>query len=256
VRTEGNGKVALVVGGGTGIGYASAYRLAGRNVSVVLSGRRAPVLLQAQQRIVDAHNGAAVEIVAGDAGIEAESQTMVDAAVEYFGRIDILVGAAGVYEPIDFPDIDARSWRRTLTATLDAVTFPAIHAVREMKKTGGGRIVLVSSIAAVVSDPRVAHYNAAKAAVGAVVRSIVLDCTADGIQANAVAPGLVHTPMAEDYIESAAPGMMARVNPLGRPGEADEIGNVVEYLALDAPQFLTGSSVVVDGGTTAGVPLG
>jgi NAD(P)-dependent dehydrogenase (short-subunit alcohol dehydrogenase family) len=222
---------------------------------VVLSGRRTPVLLQAQQRLQEAHDGAAVEIVAGDAGIEEQSQAMVQATIDHFGGIDILVGAAGIYERIDFADLDARSWRRTLTATLDAVTFPAIHAVREMKKRGGGRIVFVSSIAALVSDPKVTHYNAAKAAVGAVVRSIVLDCTTAGIQANAVAPGLVRTPMAEDYIESAAPGVMAKVNPLGRPGEPDEIGNVVEYLALDAPQFLTGSTIVVDGGTTAGVPL-
>jgi NAD(P)-dependent dehydrogenase (short-subunit alcohol dehydrogenase family) len=250
VQNESTGKVALVVGGGTGMGYASAQRLAGRGVGLVLSGRREPVLVQAQQQIKDAHAGAGVEILAGDAGIEEQSQAMVQAAIEHFGRLDILVGAAGIYEAVDFPDLDANSWRRTITATLDAMAFPAIAAVREMKKTGGGRIVLISSIDTITSEPEVAHYNAAKAAVGALVRSIVVDCTKDGIQANAVAPGWVYTPMVASYIDEAEPGMMDRINPLGRAADADEIGNVIEYLALDAPQFLTGSTIFIDGGQT------
>lgn len=250
MRSESDGKVALVVGGGTGMGYASAQRLAGRGGRLVLSGRRESVLLEAQQRIKEAHPGAAVEILAGDAGIEEQSQAMVTAAIGHFGRLDILVGAAGIYEAVDFTDLDAESWRRTITATLDAMAFPAIAAVREMKKTGGGRIVLISSIDTITSEPEVAHYNAAKAAVGALVRSIVVDCTKDGIQANAVAPGWVYTPMVASYIDEAQPGMMDRINPLGRAADADEVGNVIEYLALDAPEFLTGSTIFVDGGQT------
>lgn len=250
MQSESDGKVALVIGGGTGMGYASAQRLAGRGVSLVLAGRRERVLVDAQQRIRDAHAGVPVEILAGDAGIEEHSQALVDVAIEHFGRLDILVGAAGIYEAVDFSDLDANSWRRTLTATLDAMAFPAIAAVREMKKTGGGRIVLISSIDTITSEPEVAHYNAAKAAVGALVRSIVVDCTKDGIQANAVAPGWVYTPMVASYIDEAEPGMMDRINPLGRAADADEIGNVIEYLVLDAPPFLTGSTIFVDGGQT------
>src|SRR5918911_93665 len=126
MQSESDGKVALVVGGGTGMGYASALRLAGRGVSLVLSGRREPVLVEAQQRIKDAHAGAAVEILAGDAGIEEQSQAIVKAAVQHFGGLDILVGAAGIYEAVDFPELDADSWRRTMTATLDAMAFPSI----------------------------------------------------------------------------------------------------------------------------------
>lgn len=175
---------------------------------------------------------------------------MVDAAVEHFGRLDILVGAAGIYEAVPLPDLDAESWRRTLSATLDAMAFPAIAAVREMKKVGGGRIVLISSIDTTTSEPEVAAYNAAKAAVGGLVRSIVVDCAKDGIQANAVAPGWVYTPMVASYIDEAEPGSMDRINPLGRAADADEVGNVVEYLSLDAPPFLTGSTIVIDGGQT------
>lgn len=250
MQSDSNGKVALVVGGGTGMGYASAHRLANRGVRLVLSGRRQSVLAEAQQRITDAHPDAEVEILAGDAGIEEQGQAMVNAAIKRFGRLDILVGAAGIYEAVPFTELDAGSWRRTLTATLDAMAFPAIAAAREMKKAGAGRIVLISSIDTITSEPEVAAYNAAKAAVGALVRSIVVDCTKDGIQANAVAPGWVYTPMVASYIDESEPGMMERINPLGRAAHADEVGNVIEYLALDAPEFLTGSTIFVDGGQT------
>src|SRR5262245_59881375 len=181
------------------MGYATAQRLAGRGVRLVLSGRRNEVLIDAQRQIKDAHPGAAVEILAGDAGIEEQSQAMVRAAIEHYGRLDILAGAAGIYEPVLFPDLDADSWRRTITATLDAMLFPAVAAVREMKKAGGGRIVLISSIDTITSEPELTAYNAAKAAVGALVRSIVVDCTKDGLQANAVAPGCGDTPMPASY---------------------------------------------------------
>jgi NAD(P)-dependent dehydrogenase (short-subunit alcohol dehydrogenase family) len=205
---------------------------------------------EAQHQIKDAHASAAVEILAGDAGIEEQSQAMVKAAIDHYGRLDILVGAAGIYEPVAFADLDADSWRRTITATLDAMAFPAIAAVREMKQSGGGRVVLISSIDTITSEPEVTAYNAAKAAVGAIVRSIVVDCTKDGIQANAVAPGWVYTPMTASYIDEAEPGTLDRINPLGRAADADEVGNVIEYLALDAPASLTGSTIFVDGGQT------
>jgi NAD(P)-dependent dehydrogenase (short-subunit alcohol dehydrogenase family) len=248
--SESDVKVALVIGGGTGMGFAAAERLARRGVKLVLSSRRKPALIEAQQRLKKAHVGAPVEILAGDAGIEAESQAIVKAATDRFGQLDILVGAAGIFESVEFPDLDAESWRRTLTATLDAMAFPAIAAVREMKKAERGRIVLISSIDTVTSEPEVAAYNVAKAGVGALVRSIVVDCAKYGIQANAVAPGWVYTDMVASYLDEAEPGVMDKINPLGRAGDADEIGNVIEYLALDAPPFLTGSTIVVDGGQT------
>src|SRR5437764_15268823 len=104
VDSEKDAKVALVIGGGTGMGFASAQRLAKRGVGLVLSGRRQSVLAEAQQRIKDDHAGAAVEILAGDAGIEAESQRMVKAAIDGFGRLDILIGAAGIYDDVAFLD--------------------------------------------------------------------------------------------------------------------------------------------------------
>jgi NAD(P)-dependent dehydrogenase (short-subunit alcohol dehydrogenase family) len=250
MQITGSGPVALVVGGGTGMGYAAADRLAGRGVRLVLSARRHSALLDAQRRIREAHSRTDVQILAGDAGNEGQAQAMVEAAIQHFGRLDILVNAAGIYEAVSFSDLDGNSWRRTLGATLDAMVFPSIASVREMKKVGGGRIVLISSINAVTSEPDATAYNSAKSAVGGLVRSIVVDCSKDGIQANAVAPGWVYTPMVASYIDGAESEVMDRINPLGRAADADEIGNVVEYLALDAPSFLTGSTITVDGGQT------
>jgi NAD(P)-dependent dehydrogenase (short-subunit alcohol dehydrogenase family) len=243
-------KVALVVGGGTGMGYASAQRLAGRGTKVVLSGRRESVLGEAQSHIKGTHSSAEVEILAGDAGVESEAQAMVAAAVEHFGRLDILVGAAGIFEEVEFPDYDAESWGRTIAATLNSMAFPAIAAARQMKAQGGGNIVLISSIDTATSEPAVAAYNTAKAAVGGLVRSIVVDCSKYGIRANAVAPGWVYTPLIASYVDEAEPGTFDRINPVARVADADEIANVIEYLALDSPTFLTGSTIFVDGGQT------
>lgn len=248
-------KVALVVGGGTGMGLATAARLAARGIRVTISGRREGVLGEARDKIKALHSGAEVEIHAGDAGVEPEARSMVGTAVERFGRLDILVGAAGIYEEVEFPDYDADSWRRTITATLDAMVFPAIAAARQMKETGGGNIVLISSIDTVTSEPVVAAYNTSKAAIGGLIRSIVVDCSKYGIQANAVAPGWVYTPMGASFVDEAEPGTFDKINPLARVGDADEIANVIEYLALDAPKFLTGSTIFVDGGQTIRAPM-
>lgn len=250
VQSNSDGKVALVIGGGTGVGYATARRFAARGVKVVISGRREGVLTEARGKIKELHSSSEVEVSAGDAGVEAEAQSMVGRAIECFGRLDILVGAAGILEGVEFPDYDAESWRRTTTATLDAMAFPAIAAARHMKQQGDGNIVLISSIDAATSGPGVAAYNTAKAAVGGLVRSIVVDCTKYGIQANAVAPGWVYTPLIASYVDQAEPGAMDRINPVARVADADEIGNVIEYLALDSPKFLTGSTIFVDGGQT------
>ncbi len=243
-------KVALVIGGGTGMGFAAARRLMRRGVRVVLSSRRESVLAAARAQLRQEHPDAAVEIVPGDASLESETRAIVDATLGHYGRLDILVGAAGAYEAVEFVDLDTDSWRRTLATTLDAMLFPAVATAREMRKAGGGRIVLISSIDTIVSEPEVTAYNAAKAAVGGIVRSICVDCTKYGIQANAVAPGWVDTPMAAPYLATLDPGVLAKINPIERVSDPDEIGNVIEYLALDAPPSLTGSTIFVDGGQT------
>jgi NAD(P)-dependent dehydrogenase (short-subunit alcohol dehydrogenase family) len=248
-------QIALIVGGGTGIGYATAERLARRGASLVLSGRRENVLRQAQESLHSAVEGATVDIAAGDSGVEKQANEIVATALDRFRRVDLCVNCAGMYEPVDFLDLDAEAWRRTISSTLDAVTYASVAAARAMAKSGGGRFVLISSINAPLSEPESAHYSAAKAGVSSLARSMAVDLAKHAIQVNAVAPGWVHTAMVDEFVQNATPETLKQLNILGRVGQPDELANVIEYLLLDAPDYLTGTTLFVDGGQTAMAPL-
>jgi NAD(P)-dependent dehydrogenase (short-subunit alcohol dehydrogenase family) len=253
--TDREPKVALVVGGGTGIGYATAERLGHRGFALVLAGRRKEVLANAAERLRATVAGVAVTTAAGDAGSEADAAGFVATAVDALGGLDVVVNCAGIYEPIHFLDLTEETWRRTMSATLDAQLFVSVAAARRMVSDGGGRIVLVSSINSPLSEPESAHYSAAKAAVSSLVRSMAVDLSSRGVQANAVAPGWVHTAMVDEFVSNASPESLQRINILGRVGRPDEIANAIEYLAVDAPAYLTGTTLFVDGGQTAMAPL-
>jgi NAD(P)-dependent dehydrogenase (short-subunit alcohol dehydrogenase family) len=247
--------VALIVGGGTGIGLATAERLLRRGCAVALSGRRESVLSEAAEQLRSTVDGAEVRTVAADGGSEGAAHEMVEAAVDAFGGLSVLVNCAGIYEPVHFLALDEDSWRRTMSTTLDAQLYPSVAAAQVMADAGGGRIILISSINSPLSEPESTHYSAAKAAVSSLARSIAVDMADRGIVANAVAPGWVHTAMVNDFVQQASPESLRRLNVLGRVGRPDEVANVIEYLALDAPTYLTGTTVFVDGGQTAMAPL-
>lgn len=246
---------ALVVGGGTGIGYAAARRLARRGVSVMLTGRREEKLAAAQKQLVEEVEGASVAYTAGDSAVESEAQRIVADTVDQFGGLDLCANCAGTYEPKGFLEMDEASWHGTIKPTLDAVLYPSIAAANAMAKGGGGRFVLTSSINAPLSEPESAHYSAAKAAVSSLVRSMAIDLAPHNIVVNAVAPGWVATDMVGDFVENATPESLKQLNILARVAEPDELGNVIEYLLLDAPTYLVGTTVFVDGGQTAMAPL-
>jgi NAD(P)-dependent dehydrogenase (short-subunit alcohol dehydrogenase family) len=124
-----------------------------------------------------------------------------------------------------------------------------------MARDGGGRFVLISSINAPLSEPESAHYSAAKAAVSSLARSMAVDLAKHDIQVNAVAPGWVHTAMVDEFVENATPETLKQLNILARVGQPDELANVIEYLLLDAPDYLNGATIFVDGGQTAMAPL-
>lgn len=247
--------VALIVGGGTGIGYATAERLARRGVAVGLAGRREEVLREARNQLLKEVEGATVEIGPGDAGVEADAHAMVNSIVERLGGLDLCVNCAGTYEPVDFLDMGEQSWRRTMASTLDAVTYPSVAAARAMACNGGGRFVLISSINAPLSEPESAHYSAAKAGVSSLARSMAVDLAKHAIQVNAVAPGWVHTAMVDEFVQNATPETLKQLNILARVGRPDELANVIEHLLLDAPEYLNGATIFVDGGQTAMAPL-
>ncbi|MCC6791785.1 MAG: SDR family oxidoreductase [Thermomicrobiales bacterium] len=248
-------RTALIIGGGTGIGFATAQRLTKRGVAVALSGRRQEVLAEAKANLEGEVDGAEVVIAAADSGVESEAHEMVKTAIDGLGQIDVCVNGAGMYEPVDFLDMDEPSWRRTMASTLDSLVYPSVPVAAAMKDAGHGRFVLISSINAPCSEPESAHYSAAKAGVASLARSMAVDLGSHGIQVNAVAPGWVHTAMVDDFVENATPETLKQLNVLSRVGKPDELANVIEYLAFDAPDYLTGATIFVDGGQTAMAPL-
>jgi NAD(P)-dependent dehydrogenase (short-subunit alcohol dehydrogenase family) len=184
------------------------------------------------------------------------ARTSLQRGVNELGGVHALVTYAASYEPVSFVDITAESWDRILDVVLRGSVLPAVAASRWMASNGGGRIVLVSSVGAIVAEPETASYSAAKAAISSVARSIAVELSGLGVVANAVVSGwIIRTPMNEEYLRSATSEYLRRINMLARAATPEEVAGVVSYLLTEAPAFLTGAALTVDGGQTALAPL-
>jgi NAD(P)-dependent dehydrogenase (short-subunit alcohol dehydrogenase family) len=248
-------KSALITGGGSGIGKAAAGALLDAGYAVTIVGRRETVLEAAAAELKGSHPDASVFAHAVDVGSPDGPCEAVRRHIERAGGIDALVTAAAAYAPRHFCDLDADSWDETLNVALRGSVLAAVAASRHMRDHGGGRIVLFSSINAPSSEPESAHYSAAKAAIISVAKSIAVDLAGTNVVANAIAPGWVYTNMTSEYVDQSTPEQLCRVNPLGRAGRVEEIANLVLYLVRDAPEFLSGTTIFIDGGQTAAAPL-
>ena len=246
---------AVITGGGTGIGFATAVRLNRAGFDLTIVGRRSEVLASSADEIEREGGGLAVTATVADLADPAEATRVIDSHVARTGNIDALIACAGAYELIDIRELTASTWDMTADVHVRAAVLCSAAAARHMTRAGGGRIVLLSSVNAIHSEPASVAYSAAKAAIISVARSLAVDLAGTGVTANAVAPGWVHTPMTAEYLGSTTPDQLRRVNALGRAGSADEIANVISYLVLDAPGFLTGATITVDGGQTAMAPM-
>ena len=246
---------ALIVGGGTGMGFATATRLLSRGVAVTLSGRREAVLAAALAKLGETHPDAAIHTVAGDSGVAEDARRVVDDVVARFGRLDYCVNCAGIYEPAHVLEMDADCWQRTMRSNIDAVFYASAAAAKAMVASGGGRFVLLASTSGPLSEPETIHYNASKAAVESMARSLAVDLAKHGVVANAVAPGWVHTELVDEFVQNAAPESLEKINILGRVGQPDEVANLIEYLLLDAPAYLNAATIFIDGGQTSMAPM-
>lgn len=246
-------KHALVTGGATGMGHAIARRLARRGVEVLICGRREDVLRDAAAEI--SRDGGRCEAIALDLATTEGPALAVEACRDRLGGIEILVNNAGLAEYCAFDEITAESWARSQNVMVRAPMLATQAAAPHMSAAGGGRVVNNASISAALSEPGSAQYSAAKAAVVSLTKTTAVDLAQLGIRANAIAPGWIRTPLSEQFLAGIDTGALGRVNPLGRVGEADEVAVVAEFLALDAPDFLTGETIHVDGGQAVYLPL-
>ncbi len=248
------GKVALVSGGGSGIGAAVARRFAAEGSRLVVTGRRREPL-----DAIAEETGAIV--VTGDAVELAHAEAAVGAAIEAFGGLDVVVANAGIDLPGTVGDIPTADWYRVLDVNLTGPMLLSRAAIPALRERGGGSIVLVASVNGLANAPRSAAYDASKAGLISLARSLAIDYGRDGVRANAVCPGWVVTPMADADMDAAAAARgvtrdeayrLAHVDvPLGRPAQPDEIAACCLFLASDDASIVTGTTLVADGGGRA-----
>jgi dihydroanticapsin dehydrogenase len=249
-------KVAIVTGGGAGIGKATCERLAEEGAAVVVA-ERDPVTGRAVADGI-ARSGAKALFIPTDVANEDSVRRMATEAVKAFGRIDILVNNAGIFV-LRGIEATPEEWRQVLDVNVMGPALVAKHVVPEMRKAGGGAIVNLASISSFIAQPQFVTYNATKAAVVGITRCMALDLAPDNIRVNAVAPGTVWTQIVERRAkERGLDRAAANKHPdfgashmIQRLADPREIANAILFLASDEASFITGEILMVDGGYTA-----
>ena len=246
-------KVTVITGAGSGMGRVAARMFAAEGARLVLADVSAETAEDAAREVREG-GGKAIG-VAADVSREADAEAMIDAAVEAYGRLDVLYNNAGVMPAADHSvvDTDVDTWDKVMAVNVRGVFLGCKHAIPHMIESGGGSIVNIASFVALVgcSVPQDA-YTASKGAVLSLTRSLAVQFGPNGIRTNAICPGPIETPMLMDWLvkdEEAKRIRLAR-NPMGRFGKPEEIVAMAVYLASDESRFTNGASLAVDGGIT------
>ena len=240
------GEVGLVTGASSGLGRRFALTLARHGARVVIVARRKDRLETLAGEIAG-HGGEALAIAA-DVGERAQVARAFDEAQALFGPVRILVNNAGLARPGSFLGLKEEDWRGTLDINLDAVVFTAQEAARRMVAAGGGSIVNIASVLAFGVQKGNIAYAVSKAAVMQATRAMALELASKGVRVNAIAPGYFSTEINADYLASPQGETMRRAIPMGRFGEEGELDGALLLLASKAGSFITGTTIVVDGG--------
>jgi NAD(P)-dependent dehydrogenase (short-subunit alcohol dehydrogenase family) len=249
-------KIAIVTGGGSGMGKEVARRFVAEGGSVVINGRNAPKA-EAAAREIDP-TGTRVAAYAGDISLPSTGEALVKAALDRFGRLDVLFNNAGIFAPKPFVEVTEGEYDRFLD-NLKGTFFTAQAAAKAMKAAGrGGAIVQTGSmwaLQAIGATPSSA-YSVAKAGVHALVKNLAIELAADKIRVNAIAPAVIETPVYETFltpeqVKEVLPTFNA-FHPLGRNGQVADAAEALLFLASDQASFITGVVLPVDGGVMAG----
>jgi len=241
------GKAAVITAGASGIGEASVRHFVDMGAAVIFTDIDAAAGHSLAKELCDA--GAQVVFVHGNVTDESHAIEVMQAAVASYGRVDILLNNAGIGLPGLGHEVTAADWRAVLNVNLDGTFFMAKHAITSMLLTGGGAIVNTSSIMGHVAAVGSSSYNVSKHGVLGLTKTLALEYAASNIRVNAVCPGYVDTAMGRADV--AADPTIPALHPLGRIAQPIEIARAAAFLASDDASFITGTSLLVDGGYTA-----
>lgn len=249
------GKTALITGGGTGIGKATAHLFAKEGADVFITGRREEKLKEVQQEAKE--QGIEIGYVAADVSIESDCENVVKQIIDQKGKIDILFNNAGILIPGTTHETPTETWEKIFDINVKGTYFMSKYTIPHMLQNGSGVIVNNSSVVGLKGFPGLAAYVASKGAVTQLTKTMALEYADKGIRVNAICPGAIETPMVvEDLFGNvedpeATKEYLISLHPAGRLGQSEEIASAVKFLCDDNVGFMTGNMLSVDGGWIA-----
>ena len=245
-REKHQGKVAVITGASSGMGQEFAIRLASEGANLVLASRH--LAKETQQKIADA-GGTAIALTC-DVTSPGDVRSLAEAVKSELGRCDILINNAGIYPFQSFAEMSFEDWRKILSVDLDSLFLTCKAFVPMMQQNNWGRIINISSNVCWTVAPNVTHYTTAKMGVIGFTRALATEVADAGITVNAVAPGLVRTGTTESGSQAEMFDMVKQMQAIHRTEEPDDVAGVVSFLASEDSRFMTGQTLMVDGGMT------
>ncbi|MCP4980486.1 MAG: SDR family oxidoreductase [Gammaproteobacteria bacterium] len=245
-------RVAVITGGGQGIGLGISQAMLAAGASIVVAQRSPlPAELSKQDRVL---------WVEADLSQTQNYALIADTVRQAHGKVDILVNNAGIMFEKSLEQMQLDEWNQMLALNLTAPVFLSKALLPQLRAANGASIINIGSIEGLAANPQHTAYCASKGGVHALTKAMAVDLGGDEIRVNAIAPGWIRSALSDDYINAqqnpeTAWEELYKMHPLGRIGEADDVGKLAVYLASDASAFVTGQVIVVDGGRTSKLPL-